>query len=106
MNDFFFVKNGTERFKLSETLSSRWQKIGIVLGIENNRIRDIDNEYRQTEEKYREILSIWLNEASNLPNSDDYPLSWEGLKTLLEDISMCEVAKQYFSFLDAIPQDQ
>ena len=107
IEDISFIKNGTEIFELSKRICSRWQKIGLVLGIEHDKMRYLAaDKSRETEEKYKKILDIWLDEASSLPNSDDYPLSWQGLKTLLEDIDESAVAKQLFAFLDAIPQDQ
>ena len=106
MSDFILVKNDEkhDERKLSQRISTCWEKIGIVLGIEHNIIEGINNGPGHTEDHFREIIAIWLDEASGLPNSARYPLSWEGLKTLLEDIDKCEVAKDYFSFLDNIPK--
>ena len=51
------------------------------------------------------VFKHWLENAAGLPHHARYPLSWQGLNTLLEDIGKMEVAKQYFELLENVSFD-
>ena len=99
MRDLSFVKNREgKKFHLLSQLAVHWKKIGEVLGLDVGRIAaqhkdDIDQQVRQ-------VFTKWLENASELPYAEDYPLSWHGLRELLNDSELAEIAKNYFAFLD------
>lgn len=103
--DISLVKNKHtgERYRLWEKIVAEWYNIGTKLGIENSLLEAIKVEPGNAESKLRNVLGKWFDNAGNLPHSDEYPLSWKGLKTLLEDIDKEEVAKEFFEFLRNIP---
>ena len=45
------------------------------------------------------VFKLWVD---SLPHHARYPLSWQGLNTLLEDMGKMEVAKQYLETLGVI----
>ena len=51
------------------------------------------------------VFKLWMENAVGLAHHTRYPLSWQGLNTLLEDIGKREVAKQYFEFLENMSFD-
>ena len=99
LSDLSFIKNQDgERFKLMTEVAVHWKEIGQVLGLDVGRIAaqhkdDIDQQVRQ-------VFRKWVENASELPNSQYYPLSWHGLNELLVDSELTEIAKNYFAFLD------
>lgn len=101
LEDIFLVKNRTgERFKLWEMIVAKWFDIGTKLGLENDLLESIQEDPGRGESKLRRVLGKWFDNAGNLPHNDEYPLTWKGLRTLLEDIDKEEVARKFFAFLD------
>ena len=100
MSDLTFIKNPKgEKFKLLSQVAVHWRQIGEVLGLDVGHIAaqhkdDIDGQVRQ-------VFTKWLENASELPNNEYYPLSWYGLNELLMDSELTEIAKNYFIFLDS-----
>ena len=94
-------KSTGEKYKLWEKIVSRWYDIGTLLRIENDILESIQVEPGRAESKLRSVLMKWFSSAANLPHRDEYPLTWRGLKTLLEDIEQEEfkVADEFFEFL-------
>ena len=103
MDDLFLVKNKRgDKFRLSEKIMTKWETIGSRLAIAEDTLEAINSDHGRSESKLRKVFSIWMDNAGGLPNSQVYPLSWKGLKTLLEDIDKVEVAKEYFKFLENV----
>ena len=94
-----------KRFNLAHHISCYWKKIGLKLGMEYNQLEDIERNRYDDEERLMRVFSHWLENAAGLPHHACYPLSWQGLNTLLEDIGKMEVAKQYFEFLENVSFD-
>ena len=75
-----------------------WKKIGKVLGVD---VAYIAAQHKDDiDEQVQQVFTKWLENASELPNAEYYPLSWDGLKELLIDSELTEVAKNFFAFLD------
>ena len=91
-----------KRFNLAHHISSSWKKIGLKLGMEYNQLESIERNRYDDEERLMRIFKLWVENAAGLSHHARYPLSWQGLNTLLEDIGKMEVAKQYFEFLGNI----
>ena len=89
-------------FNLADRVSGSWKMIGLRLGIEPDVLHSIEHNRVDDSDRLWNVLSRWLENAAGLPHCADYPLSWQGLNTLLEDIGKPEVAKQYFEFLDSL----
>ena len=92
-------------FNLAHHISRSWKKIGLQLGIELNKLESIERSRCDDEETLMSIFKLWMENAVGLPHHARYPLSWQGLNTLLEDIGKREVAKQYFEFLENMSFD-
>ena len=95
-----------KRFNLVHHISSRWRKIGLKLGMEYNQLESIERRFRYNDEEIlMNVFKLWVENADGLPHHARYPLSWQGLYTLLENIGKMEVAKQYFEFLGNVRCD-
>ena len=88
-----------KRFNLSNHISDCWKNIGLTLGMELGLLNSIGRNRYDDAERLLTVFSRWLKNAAGLPHHARYPLSWQGLNTLLEDIGKTEVAKEYFEFL-------
>ena len=89
-----------KRFNLSDHISGSWKTIGLTLGMEFNVLTSIERNRYDDAERLMTVFKRWLENAAGLPHHARYPLSWQGLNTLLEDIGKMETAKQYFEFLE------
>ena len=94
------------RFRLSDKILAKWDIIGETLGLDHDTIEAINDDERRAEKKLRRVLSKWFDNAGALPNHQDYPLTWDGLRTLLVDIQKKEVAEQFFEFLSTCPNTE
>ena len=94
-----------KRFNLSNHISDSWKTIGLTLGMELGLLNSIGRNRYDDAERLMTVFSRWLENAAGLPHHARYPLSWQGLNTLLEDIEKTAVAKQYFEFLDDLQSD-
>lgn len=110
MGDLKFVKRTlkakSECFRLLDRIQSHWRVIGEALGIEHYTLDSIKKKNDEDSERIAAVFVIWIENARELPHSKDYPLSWQGLRTLLYDVDLAERAIQYFEFLQSIPQSQ
>lgn len=88
-----------EQFLLYEKIVDAWFDIGVRIGIAPERLTSNNGD----ENMLLKLLLTWFDNAVRLPNSKDYPLSWEGLKTLLQDVGKGQVVEDYFKFLDGMP---
>ena len=96
----------TESFRLLDRVESHWKAIGEVLGLEHVKLEAIKNGKDKDSERIVAVFTIWMENACELPRSKYYPLSWQGLRTLLYDAEVAEIANQYFEFLESIPCSQ
>ena len=94
-----------KRFNLTNYISGSWKIIGLTLGMEFDLLGSIGSRTPDNTERLMTVFSRWLENAAGLPHHSRYPLSWQGLNTLLEDIGKIEVTKQYFEFLEIINSD-
>ena len=90
------------RFNLKNHISDCWKTIGLTLGMELSLLNSIERNRFDDAERLMTVFGHWLENAAGLPNHAYYPLSWQGLNTLLEDMGKVEVAKRYFEFLEVI----
>lgn len=88
-----------EKFQLTTKIGTIWSNIGLRLGIESDLLDSIMDEERTNERRLHRVLNKWFSNASQLPNHEDYPLSWQGLRNILDDCEKEEIAKEYFEFL-------
>ena len=90
------------RFNLANHISGSWKVLGLTLGMEFDLLGSIGSKTPENTERLMTVFSRWLENAAGLPHHARYPLSWQGLNTLLEDVGKMEVAKQYFKFLNHV----
>lgn len=82
-----------------DKIATNWKKIGFRLGMEYDQLKSLEEERRTNFDRLAEVFDYWRKNASQLPHHEDYPHSWQGLRTLLNDIDVAEIANQYFDFL-------
>ena len=79
-------------------MSSKWNEVGDLLGVESSRQEGIDMRHRgKVQLCCRDILLDWLEMEQPL-----YMANWEGLLTLLKDLRLNRLAKTLKQALDCI----
>ena len=76
--------------KIREKISPRWEEAGDLLGLTIERLQGIRiQRLGDVGMCCRDILVDWLHE-----NQGDYPVTWEGMVQLLEDMELSAAAQQ------------
>ena len=86
---------------MTEEVGIHWNKIAATLGIKKPRvdaIRKFENDTNRADGVFQE----WCQNASGLPRHTMYPLSWNGLKEILDDSEVAEIGKQFFEILEDV----
>ena len=79
-----------QSFCLVKEVSARWRDIGLLLGINMNQLQALDDKHRGNAKNiWNEVMSYWLTGEK----SWNYPVTWEGLYTLLKDIDVPRIAE-------------
>lgn len=89
------INNKVGKFRLVQAIQHKWESIGILLGVPEN----IFASHQTNEEKCRGVLEEWLKKGS-----EQYPVEWDGLIKVLEDVELREVAKDLQKALDNITE--
>ena len=78
-----------------EKIQNEWRDVGQLVGVSLAELRSISTEHREKpSECCRAVLGKWLD---NPP--PDYPTTWDGLITLLEDCKLTAVASELKTIL-------
>ena len=85
-----------QALRLLQHLAPQWKKVGEILGIRETEIETIENSGsgRDPKDCIRRVFANWLNNASQLSNYRQYPLTWRGLHNLLLDSDNGEAADE------------
>ena len=79
--------------KLYDTIAHKWSKVGEILGLNNGELECIDRDRVDGHGKAVAVLQKWMENATNLPRHDKYPMTWTGLVTLLKDCDLGVLAE-------------
>ena len=78
-----------QRLRIRNEISSRWLEIGDLLGLDMERLEQIEVENRgHVSMCFCDVLMDWLRHD----NQNNYPASWQGLAELLEDMDLPNLA--------------
>ena len=89
-------ENGVKHeLRIYSDISHKWREIAELLGFHPGQIESLQDEYRRNGDRVRHVLGRWFEDAVNLPHHDPnkYPLSWDGLLSILHDAQLGEVKK-------------
>ena len=78
-----------ERFRIVSEIFSKWQEIGILVGISHQQLEAWEREKRESKACCIAVLNHWLRYTSG-----KYPASWDGLCEILEDCELGQVAER------------
>ena len=96
-NELSFIKTKDgRRYRLSSKIAGSYKTIANVLGLEQAKIDIIDHSTEYSD-RVGKVLQEWLQNANQLPN--DYPLTWDGLRQILIDSELANVATEFFEVL-------
>lgn len=72
-------------------VSANWHDFGLLLGVGLNQLDAWELQYRGDASKcWNKVMDRWLASGG----TRDYPATWEGLYTLLNDTGFVKVAKE------------
>jgi hypothetical protein len=83
-------KRGQQKeLRIKKLICYKWKEIGTLLEIEHSLLTSWEMTYRNPVECIDPVLNHWFERKP-----DDYPVSWDGLKTLLKDVELYQVATE------------
>ena len=85
MAELTHVGNTKEEIKVVNEACSKWNMIGVLIGISHNKIQAIEKECSTIIKRFEEVLHYWINTGGK-----NYPATWIGLRKVLED---CELER-------------
>lgn len=87
------MKLGNENFELLSQISASYQVLTVLLQLEQEKIdvfKLLDDKTRITI-----VLMDWIQKGSG-----GYPVTWQGLWDLLDDIDLRNIGNNFFNFLE------
>ena len=80
----------SQNFSLMKWVCPEWREFGRQLNIAGIKLDLWEEEYGKKAEKcWKKVMNYWLKGRG----SNEYPVTWEGLKFLLKDLQYMEVAE-------------
>ena len=87
-------ENGVEKkLRIYSEIAHKWKQIARLIGLKPGQISAIEQDHRETASCVAAVFQRWFEYAGQLPNARDYPKSWQGLISLLDDVQLDEVVK-------------
>ena len=83
----------TKKLKIYDQIAPKWRKVGEILGLENCELDSIQHDREDDRGKATAVLQKWMENANNLARPDKYPMTWNGLVTLLKDCDLGTLSK-------------
>lgn len=83
-------KDGKHRFELIQRTSTKWREIGVLINIESNMLDEYWKESQSTATRcWEKVMQAWMNGQGQ----EDYPITWEGLYSILTDVHSANIAQ-------------
>ena len=83
------VKGEIKQLRIKQLICNQWRDIGDLLEIPQSIVESWNTKHKEDPLKcINPVMRHWLQCPT-----DDYPVSWEGLKKLLKDVQLSEVAQ-------------
>ena len=80
-----------QRIRIIEETSMKWRIIGDILNISQSKLSGYKEQYHHDNELCcREVLRFWLDGKE----SPQYPVTWDGLYELLDDVALGALAEK------------
>ena len=80
-----------KKFRLTTKVSSKWRGFGRLFRQEEDELEGWGVQYRDNaQECWCKVVSQWLHDGGTV----DYPATWRGFILALEDMELCEVARE------------
>ena len=77
-------------FRLVDRVSAEWMDFGMLLDIDLDTLDGWEVQYQaNTRVCWERVMDSWLENCSS-----DYPVTWEGLCTLLQDAGLADVSQE------------
>jgi hypothetical protein len=88
-----------QTFRLVDWVSASWKNFGMILGLGRNQLEKWEDQYRGDANMcWARVMEEWLNGGEG----SDYPVTWEGLYTLLSDAQYSEFAEELRNAVDRL----
>ena len=79
----------TKTYRLVDQASTKWREIGLAIGLTLNQLDAWEHQYLGDVLRcWTRVMESWLK----MENSD-YPATWEGLYSLLEDVELSAISE-------------
>ena len=88
----YHTRDEISEFRLLEKIQGKWCEIGTLLGVPMN---SIIGSHMTIAEKCQEVVRVWLDRGSQA-----YPVEWQSVINVLQDVQMRIVADDLKEALD------
>lgn len=86
-------------FRLVDRVSASWRNFGAILGLGTNQLDRWEDQYRGDSNMcWARVMEEWLNGNSE----GDYPVTWEGMYSLLDDAEFSVVTEELRKAVDRV----
>ena len=84
------AQGNVHRFYLINKTAAEWRNFGIRFG-QKDELKGWEDEFHRNAKRcWREVMSRWLDNAG----TGEYPATWGGVLSVLEDVELWEVARE------------
>lgn len=84
------MEGSTQRLRIVDEICPRWKDVGDIIGLGRSQMDAIEKKrLMDCRDCCRDVLSEWLEHGKKR-----YPVSWEGMCELLEDLRFNFIAQQ------------
>ena len=92
-----------QTFRLVDRVSASWRRFGLILGLTGNQLDVLADQYRGDSNMcWAKVMECWLSGSCK---RDDYPVTWEGVYTLLNDAEYSVIAEELRMAVDRASTD-
>ena len=85
-----------QKFKLAAKVSAKWRKIGLQINLEPNSLDTFEREDRSIERRWEKVMQEWWNGKGG----ELYPVTWETLYKILEDVDCSKIAEDLMTAVE------
>ena len=96
--DFVSISSADILSTLNHTVDARWNKFGIFLGVDEQKIAAIAEDHAEVTDRMLSLVSLWITKESG---TGAHPCTWETVVKAVEDTGFGglaqELAEKYLS---------
>ena len=91
-------------FRLVDKVCDKWMEFGLRVKIEHSKLKSWGTQFHLNASRcWCEVMEHWSNTGGR---GCDYPVTWDGLYSMLDDLEYCQVARDLKTAVTACSASQ